>query len=158
MSNETGIALEAVPVFYLKEPGTLAGKSFALSVLFRRMCFIMALQVAPAVGYAGVFEFQSPGCSVRPNNGRIEINQVAVVQPCALNGTDAVSIVTCRARNLLLQVFGVLCETFIVQDAVSAVTSIAKLIRITALLCIIGRVVSICEKIGIIGAVGAFSA
>ena len=116
----------------------------------------MALQVAPAVGYAGVFEFQSPGCSVRPNNGRIEINQVAVVQPCALNGTDAVSIVTCRARNLLLQVFGMLCETFIVQDAVSAVASIAKLIRIIALLCIIGCVITVCEKIRIIGAVGAF--
>ena len=146
------------PSFCLKEPGTPAGKSYALLVLFRRMCFIMALQVAPAVGYAGVFEFQSPGCSVGPNNGRIEINQVAVVQPCALNGTDAVSIVTCRARNLLLQVFGMLCETFIVQDAVSAVASIAKLIRIIALLCIIGCVITVCEKIRIIGAVRAFSA
>ena len=54
------------PSFCLKEPGTPAGKSYALLVLFRRMCFIMALKVAPAVGYAGVFEIQSPGCNVRP--------------------------------------------------------------------------------------------
>ena len=78
------------------------------------MRFTMALKIAPTVEYAGVFEFQSASYLVQPYNSRIEINQVTIVQTCALNGTDTVSIVTCRARNLLLQVFGVLCETLIV--------------------------------------------
>lgn len=92
------------------------------------MSFAMALQVTPAVICSGVLEFRSSGCGIRTHDGRIEIYQVAVVQTCALNGANAVSIVTCRAGNLLLQVFGMLCETFIVQDAVSAVASIAKLV------------------------------
>ena len=122
------------------------------------MRFTMTLKITPTVKYAGVFEFQSPGCRIVPNYGRIEINQVAVVQPCALDGTDAVSVVTCRARNLLLKVFGMFGETLIIQDAVSAVASVAKLVRITAFLGIVRCVIPVCEKIGIIGAVGAFGA
>ena len=122
------------------------------------MRFAVTLQITPAVEYAGVLEFQSSGCRVRPNNGRIEIYQVTVVQACALNGADAVGIVTCRAGDLFLKVFGVLRETFIVQDTVSAVACIAKLIRIAALLRVIGCLIPVSEKIRIIGAVRAFGA
>ena len=97
----------------------------------------MTLQVAAAMQFAGVFEFQLSGYLVQPYNSRIEINQVCVVQSCSLNGTDSVSVVTCRAGDLLLQVLGVFCKTLVVQDAVSAVALIAKLIRIAAFLCII---------------------
>jgi hypothetical protein len=75
---------------------------------------------------------------------------MAVVQPCALDGADAVSIVTCRAGDLILQVFGVLCKALVVQDAVSAVATITKLIRIAALLGIIGCFIPVCEQIRII--------
>jgi hypothetical protein len=94
------------------------------------MSLIMALHVASAVISSGVLEFQPSGRGIRTNDSCIEINQVTVVQQCALNGTNAVSIVTCRAGNLLLQMFGMLCETFVVQDAVSAVAFIAKLVRV----------------------------
>jgi len=74
----------------------------------------MALKVTPAVKYTGILELQPSGRRVRPYDGRIKIYQVAVVKTRALNGTDAMSIVTCRAGNLFLQVFHVLCKTFIV--------------------------------------------
>lgn len=74
----------------------------------------MALQVTPAVEYTGILEFQSSGRRIRPYDGRIEIDQVRIVQTRALNGTDAVSIVTCRAGDLFLQVFGMLCKAFVV--------------------------------------------
>lgn len=118
----------------------------------------MALKIAPAVEYAGILELKPSGGRIRAHNGRIEIYQVAVIRMRALNRADAVSIVTCRAGDLLLQVFGMLCKAFIVQDAVPAVTRIAKLIRIAALLRIIGRLIPIRKKIRIIGAVWAFGA
>ena len=93
---------------------TKEGKSFSSSILLWRMRFAMALKVTPAVKCAGILEFQPSGRRVRPNDCRIEINQVTVVQPCALNGTNGVSIVTCRAGNLFLQVFQMLCKTFVV--------------------------------------------
>ena len=61
-----------------------------------------------------VLKFQPSGCRIGPYDGRIKIYQVAVVKTCALNRTDAMSVVTCRAGNLFLQVFGMLCKTFIV--------------------------------------------
>lgn len=114
------------------------------------MSVIVALQVTSAVICAGVLEFQSSGRRVGTNDSRIEINQVTVIQLRALNGTNTVCIVTCRAGNLLLQVFDMLCEAFVVQDAVSAVTFIAKLVRIAAFLGIIGSIVPVCEKVRVI--------
>ena len=122
------------------------------------MCFAVALKVATAVEFAGVLEIQSSRCRIRTHDGRIKIYQVAVIRARALDRADAVSIVTCRAGNLLLQVFGMPCKAFVVQDAVSAVTRIAKLVRITALLRIIGRLIPVCEKVRINGAVRAFGA
>ena len=58
------------------------------------MRFAMALKVTPAVKYTGILELQPSGRRIRPHDGRIEIYQVAVVKTCALNGTDAVSIMT----------------------------------------------------------------
>jgi hypothetical protein len=103
-----------VPVLFDKNFLPLFGESFAALILLWRMCFAMALKVAPAVEYAGVLELQSSRCRVRTHDGRIEIYQVAVVRARALDRADAVSIVTCRAGNLLLQVFGVPCKAFIV--------------------------------------------
>ena len=78
------------------------------------MCFAMALKVTPTVEYTDILEFQSPRRRIRPYYSRIEIYQVGIVKTRALNGADAVSIVTCRARNLFLQVFGMLRKTFVV--------------------------------------------
>ena len=78
------------------------------------MCPAMTLQETPAVECAHIFEFQTPGCRVWPHNCRIEIYQVAVVQSRSLYGTDTMSIVAGRAGNLLLQMLGMLCETFVV--------------------------------------------
>jgi hypothetical protein len=55
----------------------------------------MALKVTPAVEYAGILEFQSSGRRIRPYDGHIKIYQVAVVETRALNGTNAMSIMTC---------------------------------------------------------------
>ena len=92
----------------------VADKSLALSILLRRMGFAMALKVAPAMKYTGIFELQPSRRRIRANDGRIKIYQVGIVRTRALNGTDTVSIVTCRAGDLLLQVFGVLRKAFIV--------------------------------------------
>jgi hypothetical protein len=78
------------------------------------MDLVMALKVAPAVKYTGILELQTSSHRIGAHDGRIKIYQVAVVITCALNGTDAMSIMTCRAGNLLLQVFGVLSKTFVV--------------------------------------------
>jgi hypothetical protein len=59
------------------------------------MRFVMALKVTPAVEYAGILEFQPSGRRIRPYDGHIKIYQVAVVETRALNGTNAMSIMTC---------------------------------------------------------------
>ena len=45
--------------------------------------------------YTGILELQPSRRRIRPYDGRIEIYQVAVVKTRALNGTDAMSIMTC---------------------------------------------------------------
>ena len=74
---------------------TQEGKSSALSILLWRMRFAMAFQVTPAVEYTGILEFQSSGRRIRPYDCHIKIYQVAVVETRALNGTNAMSIMTC---------------------------------------------------------------
>ena len=56
----------------------------------------------------------------------------------------------------MLEMFLVLGETFVIENAVSAVAFIAKLIREAALLREVRRFVSMCEKMRVVGSVRAF--
>jgi len=138
--------------------GTAGPLSFGALVFFGGVLFIVTLEVASAVECAGVLKLQTSRRWVGAHDGCVEVYQMAVVRSGSLRGADAVRIVTCRAWNLFLQVFLMLRETFIVQNAVSTVTSVAQLIRITALLRKIGCFIPIGEEIAINGAVGALRA
>lgn len=122
------------------------------------MLFVVTLEVTSAVERAGVLELQTSCRRVGAHDGGIEVYQMAVVRSGSLCGADAVRIVTCRARNLSLQVLLMLRETLIVQNAVSTVTPVAQLIRIAALLGKIGCFIPIGEKIPIAGTVRALRA
>ena len=83
---------------------------------------------------------------------------MAVVQPCALDGTDAVSIVTCRARNLLLEMILVLGEAFVIENAVSTMTAVAERIIRWAFRRVVDSYI-VTRQDGLeCGAVGAFRA
>ena len=138
--------------------GTAGPLSFGVSVFFGGMLFVVTLEVASAVERAGVLKLQPSRRWVGAHDGGVEVYQMAVVRSGSLRGADAVRIVTCRARDLFLQMFLMLRETFIVQNAVPTVTSVAQLIRITALLGKIGCFIPIGQKIPIAGAVRAFRA
>ena len=122
------------------------------------MLFVVTLEVTSAVERAGVLELQTSRRRVGAHDGGIEVYQMAVVRSGSLCGADAVRIVTGRAGNLCLQMFLMPRETFVVQNAVSTVASVAQLVRITALLCKIGRFITISKEIAINRAVGAFRA
>jgi hypothetical protein len=74
--------------------GPVEKAEIAASILLWRMAFVMALKVTPAVKYTGILVLQSPRHRIRAHDGRIKIYQVAVVKTCALNGADAMSIMT----------------------------------------------------------------
>ena len=61
------------------------------------MFFVMAFKETSASKSSQIFKFHPSRIRVREYYGSIKINEIAIVRRIALNGTDTVWIMTCRA-------------------------------------------------------------
>ena len=92
----------------------------------------MALKITLTAEAAEVIKFQHSGRRIRFNDHGIKIDQMRIIGDGSLSRTDAVRIVASRTGDLFFKMLTMEWEAFIGEDAVSAVTSIAQRIGISA--------------------------
>ena len=101
----------------------------------------MAHQVTGAAETALVREAQL-ACCIWSYDGGVEVHQVAVIQIITLGRADSMRVMADTARrSVVADVFVMVKETFIIEDAVTAVAVIAQRITGGALRRVVSRLV-----------------